>query len=293
MNKIKFTTKFGTAEISDSGISTIDGESRMLWLNDIDANSGNMRLNTIQPLEMPGQRVLSAVPSECTIVLSIAFAPIYISANEKICTGQSGMDLLRREVMMRFPLGISGTLEYTNANGTYTITARADETPVITVRDGWLCEAKVYLTADYPYWCKPCTLPKGTAEPGNDAVMVARESGDIASPVMIEITCIETVSGSGTLFTFKEENGNFKKIDFVRGLEAGEKLKVNLMYNNDFSVMYHTNSMSGYGRANGFIYLTEYCVFPENMPGGSVFSLSTVSGKLEAEVTCFNLFLAI
>lgn len=296
MQKIKFTTAAGSIEITDYNLSKIDGEAVRLHLNEFDANSTKMNVQAIKGIDMPGQAVLSSVPNVKTIVAKIAFAPIYMQNNRAVCTGTAGAQRLSREIMKYFPLGESGILEYTNANGTFEITARLDETPKITIKDGWYCECSLFLTADYPYWSRNITMPAVTASPNVPAHIVPTEYGDISSPVSGLITCISDMSalapGYVTAFWLKESNRPFHVIEFTKEMKAGDQLRFSLEYNNRFTVEYKLAGSSSFTRASGYLYLTEFNVPCRNVPpnGEFDFEVLTSSGELQLELTLNNLY---
>lgn len=198
MQEITFSTSSGTITINDCGTSSVNGKQCLLWLNDFDGNSLSQRLDAIECIDIPGQKVLSTTPKPRTIVLKIGFAPIDREQGAAVCRGEAGKHLLRREVLRAFSLGEEGTLFYRNNAGSFQITARLDEIPRISYTAGAWAEATVYLTADYPYWTYPLTKsPEVIVTPSSPGIITSTAFGDIESPVEVIVQCTEGISASG------------------------------------------------------------------------------------------------
>lgn len=198
MQEITFSTSSGTITINDCGTSSVNGKQCLLWLNDFDGNILSQRLDAIECIDIPGQKVLSATPKPRTIVLKIGFAPIDREQGAAVCRGEAGKHLLRREILRAFSLGEEGTLFYRNDAGSFQITARLDEIPRISYTAGAWAEATVYLTADYPYWTYPLTeSPEVIVTPSDPGIITSTAFGDIESPVEVIVQCAEGISASG------------------------------------------------------------------------------------------------
>ena len=288
MQKISFTTSTsGTVEADDVNISSLNGE-RIFRLSDFDGNSVKARIDAVQCIGMPGQRTFSAVSDVKTIMMKLAFAPVYLRNNRFVCTGAAGMHTLRREVLRRFPIGETGTLDYTNSTGTYTIQARVDEVPTVTMQDGYLCECTIYLTADYPYWCKPVTSEIVTVS-GGTHIFSPPEYGDIPSPVSGWIRCSERfISTAEICFSLINTDDNTKRIDFDNLLLEGDFLRFNFRYNNEWYV-----KVNGYRRSD-FVYFSEYSEPCINIPDQSSFRFEmNGTGVFEIQLIYNNLFIAV
>ncbi len=283
MQKIKYTTSLGTIEVDDENISSLTGE-RILRLNDFDGNSGKTRLETMQCIGLPGQKVLSSTLDVKTVTAKISFAPIFLRNNRLTCTGEKGMYALRREILKRFPLGENGTLEYTNGNGTYTISARIDQTPIVTMHDGYFCDCNVMFTCDYPYWCRAVTSETQTVSAGGSALFVPPSYGDVASPIGGTLTCTETLSGpeNGIYYRILNTDNSLRRVYFCRSIFSGRTYRFNFMYNNEWVVP-------------GDVYFAEYCEPCISYPGKSTFKFDLLSaaGSLDVQLIYYNLYLAV
>ncbi|MCM1335448.1 MAG: hypothetical protein NC084_12185 [Bacteroides sp.] len=283
MQKIRYTTSLGTIEIDDENTSSLTGE-KILRLNDFDGNSGKTRLETMQCIGLPGQKVLSSVLDVKTVTAKIAFAPIYLRKNRPTCTGAKGMYALRREILKRFPLGEDGTLEYTNDSGVYTISARIDQTPIVTVHDGWLCDCTVMFTCDYPYWCRAVTSEKQTVSAGGSALFVPPSYGDVASPIGGILTCTETLSDprDGIYYQIRNTDSTLRRVHFCRPISSGRSYQFNFLYNNEWVVP-------------GDVYFAEYCEPCVSVPVRSSFrfDLLSAAGSLDVQLIYYNLYLAV
>lgn len=293
MQKITYITSVGRIEIDDVNTSSIDGERvRCLRLNEFDGNSAKNRIEAVRCIDMPGQRTLSALPEVKTISAKISFAPISDIDGVLVCTGAEGMYRLRNEVLRHFPLGETATLVYINDNGFYTITARIDEKPVFTVKDGYLCECTMYFTADYPYWCKTLYSKTETVVTDSPAIFEPPEYGEIESPVGGMITCIQSQSNegeTGTLVNFENQYvSRTKQIRFCRPLQAGEILTFSFLYNNEWSVLLNGSA------ASDFVYFDPGVKPCTSIPGQSTFKfISGGGGELAVQLIYRNLFVTV
>lgn len=282
MQRIKYTTALGVIEVDDVNVSSLTGE-KVLQLNDFDGNSGKTRLETMQCIGLPGQKVLSSVLDVKTVTAKISFAPIFLQNNRRTCTGSQGMYTLRREVLKRFPLGESGTLEYTNDSGTYTITARIDQNPVVTMHDGYLCECTIMFTCDYPYWCRIITSEEQSVSGGGSAVFVPPSYGDVTSPIGGIIKCTQTLSGAvdGIYYQVSNVESWSRRVMFCDSLYAGRTYNFNLLYNNKWEVP-------------GDVYFGEYCQPCVSYPGRSTFRFDLLSsGSVDVKLIYYNLYIAV
>ena len=282
MQRITYTTSLGTITVDDVNVSSLTGE-KILRLNDFDGNSGKTRLETMQCVGLPGQKVLSSVLDVKTVTAKIAFAPVYVVNNRRKCTGEAGMYNLRREILKRFPLGESGTLEYANDNGIYTITARIDQNPVVVVHDGCFCECTIMFTCDYPYWCKAIASEKQTITAGHSATFIPPEYGDVPSPIGGTIKCLQTLSGaSGYYYRIANVDNSYNRVDFCDPIYTGGTRTFNFLYDNKWIVP-------------GDVYISEYCEPCINRPNRSSFNFSVTasSGSLEVQLIYYNLFIAV
>ena len=291
MQKISYTTSAGTVEIDDVNVSSLGGE-RVFRLNDFDGNSGKTRIEAVNCIDMPGQRTLSVYPDVKTVTAKIAFAPVYLRGNRLRCTGAAGMYALRREVMRHFPLGENGTLTYTNSSGTYTITARLDEIPVVSVKDGYLCECTLMFTCDYPYWCKTVISEEQTVTAGGTVTFTPTQHGDVDSPVGGIVRCTQALSGAGQdgiFFQLYDQAYQAKCISFCKEMAANSTLEFSFLYNNKWSVLYNGQPSSD------SVYFREYCEPCVSRPSGStfVFDLWAASGGVSVKLVYHNLYVAI
>lgn len=286
MQKIKFRSSSGTIEITDGNLSSIGGESKkILSLDDIDPNSQKSVVQSVKCIDMPGQRFVSSVPDVKTIMLKLSFAPVYL-AEGLFRTSEAEMYALRREVLKYFPLGETGTLEYTNANGTYEISARLDEIPSVVCRDGYLCECTLYLTCDYPYWSHTVTSETYSAP----STIVPTEYGDIPSPISGIITCTASMSEMGedwvTYFRVKETGSVFHTIDFCKPLATGEVLTFSLGFNNEFKILYGNGA-----DASEYVFFSQYsepCL--SRPPSGTISFELYAGGSANIQISFHNLF---
>lgn len=296
MQKISFTTvSAGTIEIDDVNISSVSGE-KILRLNRFDGGSAKTRTDSVQSIGMSGRRVISVTADVRTITAGISFAPVYTAGGRTALTGYAGMHRLRREVLKRFPLGETGTLRYTNDNEEYEIPARIDETPVVTVKDGFLCECELMFTADYPYWCRKVRSEKKTVS-GSPISFSAANLGDLESPISGTILCTSDLGevSAGDCFRLSEGGSANSSIHFVRPLVQYDELFFSLEYGNEFIVRKRINY--GDGRTTDWTDAYNYISFPtlyepcrirknEERITGTVFYFSLfTSGELEVQLT--------
>lgn len=283
MQRIKYTTSLGTVTVDDVNVSSLTGE-KILRLNDFDPNSGKTRLETMQCIGLPGQKVLSSVLDVKTVTAKIAFAPVYLENNRRKCTGEAGMYALRREILKRFPLGLTGTLEYSNDNGIYTITARIDQNPVVISHDGCFCECTIMFTCDYPYWCRAFMSEEQTISAGSSAIFTPPEYGDVESPIGGVLTCTQTLSNPANGIYYRIENVEnwSRRVMFCDPLYAGYTRNFNLLYNNKWEVP-------------GDVYFGEYCEPCVSYPNRSTFRFSVLasSGTVKVKLIYYNLYVAV
>ena len=306
MEKIRFVTGIGTVEIDNVNVSTLTGE-KILRLSSFDGNSAKTRVQAVQCIGMAGQRALSVLPDVKTVTADIAFAPIYLRNNRRVCTGPAGMYTLRREILKRFPLGLTGTLTYTNDVGEYEIQARVDEYPVITTKDGYLCECRIMFTCDYPYWCRTVqsTLVTVTGS-GSTADFETLNLGDVASPISGTIRCLSdlgTPSEGNDYFTLIEDGSADSTIHFVKPLEQYDEIYFSLEYGNKFEVKkrlrYDDGTSTPWEDAYDYIdFPAEYepCHIRSSAEGvgGTSFGFTLLtSGSVEVQLVYHHLYTAI
>ena len=298
MQRITFTTIRGTVTVDDVNISTIAGE-KIFRLDDFDGNSGKTRTDSVHCIEMPGQKTVSVTSDVKTVTAKISFAPVYMNNNIQRCAGAAGMFALRREVLKRFPLGESGTLEYTNDTGTYTIKARIDESPVIAMHDGYFCSCTIMFTCDYPYWCSSVKSSHYTVVSGTPAIITPAAYGDISSPVAGVITCISSLSGlqEGYLEHFRLIDSSLTgyRVSFCKAMTAGDMLSFCFGYNNEWQVRKSTNGGTSWANASDYVYFTDWTAPPTSDPvrqNSLKFELLE-SGSLDVQLEFLNLYTAV
>lgn len=292
MQKISFKTSAGTIEIDNVNTSSITGE-KVLWLSEFDANSAKTRLEATQCMGMPGQKVLSSTVDVKTVVAKITFAPVYLRNNRLMCTGEKGMLHLRREVLRHFPLGENGLLAYTNDVDTYFITARIDQSPVVTVKEGYFCECTIMFTCDYPYWSKSIKSEIQTVSDGGSCIFKPLVYGDIASPIGGIVKCKRDLGGTpyyNVYFKVENVESFTHQINFCERLRAGSTLEFSFLYNNEW-----TARINGYYESSDSIYFPEYRKPCQNYPGKSKFKFQMMcsEGELEVQLIYHNLYIAV
>lgn len=298
MQRIKYTTSLGVIEVDDVNVSSLTGE-KILRLNDFDGNSGKTRLETMQCIGLPGQRVLSSVLDVKTVTAKISFAPVFLRNNRLRCTGSQGMYTLRREILKRFPLGEDGTLEYTNDVGTYMISARIDQTPVVTMHDGYFCECTIMFTCDYPYWCRSCVSEKYSVNQSEPALIIPNSYGDVSSPISGTITCTETLSGlsDGYVehFILRDSKSSWRRLSFCKALTEGEMLSFSFGYNNEWNVMKSSDGGESWIESVNYVYFTDWTAPPVSDPlVSSQFILELrEAGSLDIILSFKNLYLYV
>lgn len=296
MREITFQTSAGTVTINDCGTSSVNGKPCLLWLNGFDGNSLGQRIDAVECIDIPGQRVLSAVPKPRTIVLKIGFAPIFRAQNAVTCKGEKGKHLLRRELLRLFSCGAEGTLFYRDDSGSFRIGARTDETPKISYTAGLWAEATVYLTADYPYWTYPfAESPEVIATSSSPGIITSAQFGDIESPVEVIVSCTESITAA--------ENSLRLKI-FVNGAD-GYLLGINC--HTDIAagttIKYDAGSegeLMSYRLSNGkWIAAPQYWTFighersVKNGISATDFTIRISSGSAKAKIIYHNIALAV
>lgn len=307
MEKIKFVTGIGTVEIDNVNVSSLTGE-KILRLSSFDGNSARTKVQAVQCIGMAGQRALSVLPDVKTVTADIAFAPVFLRNNRRICTGSAGMFTLRREILKRFPLGLTGTLTYTNDVSEYEIQARVDEYPTITVKDGYLCECRIMFTCDYPYWCRTLQSEIKTVSSINrGAEFETLNLGDVASPISGTIKCTSALGslseGVTDYFILTEGGDTNRAIHFVKPLSVNEQLYFSLEYGNEFIVKKRTLYSGGSSSLWEDAY--EYIDFPTKYEpchirsvadgvGGTLFIFRiNTSGSAEVQLNYHHLYTAV
>ena len=290
MQSIKFTTSAGSVVIDDRNSYSAAGE-RIFRLNDFDGNSAKTRIEAVNCINMPGQRVLETTADVKTVIAKISFAPVYYNNGWFGSAGDRGMYALRREVLRRFPLGAAGELVYTNDMAAYSIRARVDQIPVVTVKDGNLCECTIMFTCDYPYWSRAVDSSEESIFGSGTHLFIPPSYGDITSPLSGIITCTESMSGSGVnniRFRIVDTENLFNRIDFCGSLLEGQVLKFNNGYNNEW-----TCSVNGIPNTS-MIYYVDYVEPCAVIPNISKLRFDLLcSGALNVKLTYHNLYIAV
>lgn len=231
----------GTSKISISGNTT---RYPTLDLFDFDGNSLGIQADNVTCVDMPGQHTIAARVQPRTLAVTLAF-----DGRKNGKDTDNSMFMLRRLIMRCFPLGVKGELEYTNSNGTYYINCYATEYPNMERTAGTRVVATFYLIADYPFWHRDAAQTSFTVSAGAAKAVNVFTEGDMESPMLCEIKCTQTMSGSpGSLGPFgrymyiweptdsgtEEDSG--AKMSFCKPLTAGQTLIFNTGLDNEVYV---------------------------------------------------------
>ena len=239
-SRIKRTVGYSTGGqpiITDEYVPNLD-------LFDFDCNSLGTQADTVECVGMPGQHTVAARVQPRTLAVTLAF-----DGRRSGKDTDNNMYTLRRLIMRCFPLGVKGELEYTNSNGTYYINCYATEYPNMERTAGTRVVAAFYLIADYPFWYRDISSDRFTISAGSAVQVPVWVEGDMESPIIGEIKCIQTMSGTpetlgplGRYMYIWEPNGtgaeNDKgaKMSFCKPLRAGQTLIFNTGLNNEVYV---------------------------------------------------------
>lgn len=301
MQKITFETENGTIILSDSDNGSVNGKWCRLWLNDFDGNSLSLDVNSVNCLDIPGQKTISTTPAARTITLKIGFMPLYRENGALICTGEIGKHELRREVLKLFPPGVSGRLTYANDSGKWHITAWVSEAPKVSYTTRLWAEASVYFTVDYPFWELPEIESEAvTVSAGGKALITAPSSGDIASPLEIFVQVLQSAVGNGDA-VFRcaacpdgKNPDVFQSVRCMRDIPAGTLLRYDAGIN---GVTMCSKKEGGYWYpAPEYIYFVEYEGELRNGITPTTFEVAmpfASSGQIKAHLVFHNLVTAI
>lgn len=294
MQTLKFATNYDTAVLSDLGQSTINGEIVPMVLYDFDPNSLSISADTVKCIGMTGQHTVSTTVNPRTLTVTV----IYNGITGKRDT-EAAMYALRRKLLKVFRLGEKGELAYTNANGTYYLDAYPTEYPVIERITGTLCKATLYFTADYPYWHQTVAEEPIEITAGNGMRIRPALKGDLLSPMLFEVKCLEKITGVNTgdpYFTMWLDGAANKEIRLIKGLEENQAVLCSTGLNNEIYVKLLTYlSDNVYTSVNGSNYV-DFIVSdsPALYPFYEwVFSAGGTSGKFSIEAFYQNIFLAV
>lgn len=302
MQTLQFKTNGENIILSDLGQSMINGEAVPIVLYNFDPNSLSVSTDTVTCIGMAGQHTVSTTVNPRTLMVTVTYNGIAEAADEqRLKDTEAAMYILRRKLLKAFPLGKKGELAYTNANGTYYLDAYVTEYPVVEKITGTLCKATLYLTADYPYWHQTVVEEPIEIEAGNGIRRQPQLHGDMISPMLCEIRCIEKISGTSqgepycTLWL--DGTGN-EEIRLVKNIENDQAIVCSTGLNNEVYVKLLTllnNDGSVYTEKNGSNYV-EFVSSrnPYEYPSNEwVFTVNGTSGKMLIQVIYQNIFLAV
>lgn len=294
MQTLQFKTNYDTVILSDLGQSTINGEVEPIVLYNFDPNSLSISADTVSCIGMAGQHTVSTSVNPRTLTVTVTYNGIAGGKDT-----EAAMYALRRKLLKAFRLGKKGELAYTNANGTYYLDAYPAEYPVIERITGTLCKATLYFTADYPYWHQtveeePIEIAAGTSRRIRPVL-----KGDMLSPMLIEVKCIEEITGISageTYFTLWLDGAANEEIKLVKALEENQSILCSTGLNNEIYAKLLTYSSDDvYTSVNGSNYIDfNVSDTPALYPFYEwVFSAGGTGGKYSIKVLYQNIFLAV
>lgn len=298
MQTLQFKTNGENIILSDLGQSMINGEAVPIVLYNFDPNSISISTDTVRCIGMAGQHTVSTTVNPRTLTVTVTYNGI-AEVEQRLKDTEAAMYILRRKLLKAFPLGKKGELAYTNANGTYYLDAYVTEYPVIEKIAGTLCKATLYLTADYPYWHQTVVEEPIEVSAGNGIQCNPQSRGDIVSPMLFEVKCIEKISGNGNLpiFTLEPNGAEDKEIRLVKNIEENQSIVCSTGLNNEVYVklldwvaddaVYSPSNGSAYVEFAGSGDISEY------INDTWRFTVNGTSGKLRIQVIYQNIFLAI
>lgn len=302
MQTLQFKTNEEIIVLSDLGQSMIDGEAVPIVLYNFDPNSLSISTDTVRCIEMAGQHTVSTTVNPRTLTVTVTYSGITeTAAAQKLKDTEAAMYILRRRLLKAFPLGKKGELAYTNANGTYHLDAYATEYPVIERVTGTLCKATLYLTADYPYWHQTVAEEPVEVTAGSGIRCRPQMHGDMVSPMLCEIRCIEKINGiskGAPYCTLWLDGAGNEEIKLVKNIEEDQAIVCSTGLNNEVYV-----KLLEFMKADGSIYTekngSNYVEFvssrdPAEYPSYEwVFAVHGTSGKLSIQVYYQNIYLAV
>lgn len=294
MQTLGFKTNGENIILSDLGQSTINGEAVPIVLYGFDPNSISVSADTVKCIGMAGQHTVSIAANPRTLTVTVTYHGI-----ESDKDAEAAMYMLRRKLLKAFPLGTTGELAYTNANGTYYLDAYPTEYPVIERIAGTLCKATLYFTADYPYWHQTVAEEPIEVSAGSGIRKRPLLKGDMLSPMLFEVKCLEEitgVSGGEPYFTMWLDGAANKTVKLIKPLEANQSILCSTGLNNEVYAKLLTNiSDTVYSSVNGSNYVDfDIRGDPALYPAYEwVFSAGGTGGKYSAQVFYQNIFLAV
>lgn len=294
MQTLQFKTNFDTVILSDLGQSSINGETVPIVLYGFDPNSLSISADTVRCIGMSGQHTVSASVNPRALTVTVTYHGIAHGKDT-----EAAMYALRRKLLKAFPLGAAGELAYTNANGTYYLDAYPTEYPVIERITGTLCKATLYFTADYPYWHQTVAEEPIEINAGESMRKKPLLKGDMLSPMLFEVKCLETVtgvSGGEPYFTMWLDGAANEEINLVKALEENQSILCSTGLNNEvYAKLLTYQSDKVYTAVNGSNYVEfTSSVNPAIYPAYEwVFGSNGTSGKYSIQIFYQNIFLAV
>lgn len=294
MQTLQFKTNYDAVILRDLGQSTINGEAEPIVLYNFDPNSLSISADTVSCIGMAGQHTVSTSVNPRTLTATVTYNGI---AGKK--DTEAAMYTLRRKLLKAFRLGEKGELAYTNGGGTYYLDAYPTEYPVIERITGTLCKATLYFTADYPYWHQTVAEEPIEISAGSGRRIRPVLKGDMLSPMLIEVKCIEKITGIRTgepYFTLWLDGAANKEIKLVKALEENQSILCSTGLNNEIYAKLLTYSGdNAYTSVNGSNYV-DFNVSdnPALYPFYEwVFSAGGTGGKYSIKALYQNIFLAV
>lgn len=301
MQTLQFKTNGENIILSDLGQSTINGEAVPIVLYSFDPNSISISTDTVRCIGMPGQHTVSTTVNPRTLTVTVTYNGIAEAVGEqRLKDSEAAMYILRRKLLKAFPLGTKGELAFSNANGTYYLDAYVTEYPVVEKITGTLCKATLYFTADYPYWHQSVREETIELEAGDGWRVNPPQKGDLLSPLLFEVRCLEEITGIGTgepYFTMWLDGADNQGVKIVKPLEENQSIVCSTGLNNEVYAELRSYYSSGdyYSSKNGSNYVEFYFRSdPALYPAYEyVFSAGGTGGKFLLDITYQNIFLAV
>lgn len=294
MQTLKFKTNGEKVILSDLGQSEINGEAVPVVLYNFDPNSLSISADTVKCIGTAGQHTISTTVNPRFLTITLTYNGI---ANGK--DTEESMYMLRRRLLKAFPLGKTGELAYTNANGTYYLTAYPTEYPVIERITGTLCKATLYLIADYPYWHQTVEEEPIEIAAGDSIRRKLTLHGDMISPMLCEVRCLEKAAGisaGSPYFTLWTDGAGNEEIKLIKALEENQAIVCSTGLNNEvYAELLTYQSDKIYTSSNGsnyvdFIVSDRPALYPEYE---WVFFAEGTGGRYSVKVYYQNIFLAV
>ena len=300
----------GTSAITYTSGYTLDGSPVItteilpyLELFNFDGNSLGTKADTVTCIGMAGQHTIGTPQIQPrTLVLTLAF------------DGRGGgrdtdakMYALRRIITRCFQPGKTGTIEYTNDNGTYFIDCYPNEYPNIERQAGTRTVTSFYFTADFPYWHRDVTVGPHVfnADVTKEDIVNTICHGDIESPIIGEIKCISSMENptghgyDGAIFGLYRTDDAEKVLfgaegmKFKKPLLAGDILAFNTGLNNE--VYFKLKEGRFWERPANEYYDSTHSKLHRIKPGLDrwIVGMYTLSGTVEATLHYQELFLSV